>query len=485
MTANTGLQKKEMLKTQSKVRRRRLDLIQLPFARFFLTNRWPQLMLRTIALAGFVLAILTGLIGTPIGSRNFSIVFVWIAWWALLMLVAVPLFGRGWCSICPIPMPGEWIQQGALLDPQTGGHSLSKRWPKKLRNIWLQNGAFALVALFSSVVLTSPQVSAIVLALFLFIGIGASLIYERRAFCRYLCPVGGFIGLYSQLAPVELRVKNTSVCAAHTEKTCYTGSSAGYGCPWQVYPGGLVKNTYCGMCMECLRTCPHSNIAINLRAPGSDLLHPSGRKLDEAFKAFIMLGSAIVYSAVMLGPWGILKSAAYQVGSLPWLVYAFGFLTFVFGLLPGLFYLAVKSGQAVGGQQKDPRSTAKSKSGFSKKAFVALAYTLVPLGLAAWIAFSLAFVFPNLSYIWPALSDPFGWGWNLFGTAHLDWTPYFTQVVPLFQVIVLLGGLFWASRTAFQIASQIAPAGAANRQALPVLAFCLFVTAGLLGLLIA
>ena len=74
---------------------------------------------------------------------------------------------------------------------------------------------------------------------FLLVAIGASLVFERRAFCRYLCPVGGFIGLYSQSAPLELRVVDASVCASHTEKTCYTGSSQGYGCPWQVFPGGL------------------------------------------------------------------------------------------------------------------------------------------------------------------------------------------------------------------------------------------------------
>lgn len=463
----------------------RVDLTRLRLIRLILRNRWPQFLIRAIALAGFVFAILTGLFGTPVGSRNFGIVFVWIAWWALLMLIAVPVFGRGWCSICPIPMPGEWLQQGAVLDPGGPGLGLGRRWPNKLRNIWLQNGAFALVALFSAVVLTSPQVSAIVLASFLFIAIAASLIFERRAFCRYLCPVGGFIGLYSQLSPIELRVKESSVCAAHTEKTCYTGSMDGYGCPWQVFPAGLVKNTYCGACMECLRTCPYDNIAINLRLPGRDLLQSGGRKMDEAFKAFIMLGSAMVYSAVMLGPWGALKSAAYSVGSLSWLLYALIFMAFVFGLLPGLFLLAVASGQRLAGQFKKERSTRLSSLKAVKKPFIAFACALVPLGLTAWIAFSLSFVFTNLSYLWPALSDPFGWGWNLIGTSNLIWTPYLTQIVPYLQVLVLLVGLLWASRTARHIASQLYPASSAARQALPVVAYCLVSTAGLLGLLIA
>lgn len=461
----------------------RFDLTRLPLVMPILRGRWPQLLVRLVALAGFIFAILAGLFGTPVGSRNFAIIFVWIAWWALLMLLAVPIFGRGWCSICPIPVPGEWLQNGALLAPQAGkpgssrpqrqGLSLGWRWPRALRNIWIQNGAFTLVALFSTVILTQPRLTSAILLLFLLVALAASLLYERRSFCRYLCPVGGFIGLYSQLAPLELRVKDTAICASHTEKTCYTGNASGYGCPWQVFPGGLIKNTYCGLCMECLRTCPHENLALNLRSPGADLVQPSGRKLDESFKAFIMLGSACVYSATLLGPWGWLKATAYNLGSAGWFVYALSFLLLVFGILPGTFLLAVRAGRRF-----------SLSAAPLRKSFIAFSYCLVPLGLSAWIAFSLSFVFTNLSYLWPALSDPFGWGWNLLGAAGVAWTPYFTNILPSLQVFVLLGGLFWASLTARRIAGESSPGRLAPLQALPVVVYCLSVSLGLMFLLV-
>lgn len=452
----------------------RYDLLQIPFMKTMLRSRWPQFLFTAAALGGFVFAVAAGFLGTPVGSRNFAIIFVWIAWWALLMLGAVPLLGRGWCSICPIPAPGEWLQRGAVLGPGgQNGLGLNRRWPRRLRNIWAQNLGFTLVALFSSVVLTQPAITAIVLGAFLFIALGASLVFERRAFCRYLCPVGGFIGLYSQAAPVEVRVKDRAVCAGHTEKTCYTGNEAGYGCPWQVFPGGLTKNTFCGTCMECLRTCPHDNIAINIRPFGADLAVKSGRKLDEAYKAFIMLGSAMVYAAVLLGPWGALKSAAYPIGSLDWLVYAASFLLVVLGLIPGLFYLAVWLGTRLAGSGRAMRGE-----------FTRLAYACIPLGLAAWMAFSLSFVFTNLSYLWPALSDPLGWGWNLFGTAGVGWTPYLTQVVPGLQVMLLTIGLVWASRTAQGIAAEALPGRLARRQAVPVIGFCLAITIAMLVLLV-
>ncbi|NIW36070.1 MAG: 4Fe-4S binding protein [Gemmatimonadetes bacterium] len=454
---------------------RRVDLARPPLVKRLLRSRWPQLLLTLAALAGFTFAIVTGFAGTPVGNRNFAVVFVWIAWWAALILLLVPVLGRGWCSVCPIPAPGEWLQRGAVLGPGGRRLGLERRWPKRFRNIWLQNAGFLLLALFAAVVLTRPTVTAIVLLGILVIATGTSLVFERRAFCRYLCPVGGFIGLYSQLAPVELRVKDTSVCASHRDKTCYTGNADGYGCPWNVYPAGLVKNINCGLCFECVRACPYDNLAFNLRAPGADLTEPRGRRLDEAYKAFIMLGAAVIYSAVMLGPWGWLKTAAYAVGSLEWLAYVAAFLAFILVLLPGCFLLAVRLGQALAGGE------------LARKAFASLAYSLVPLGLGAWIAFSVSFVFANGSYIWPALSDPLGWGWDIAGTAGVSWSPYLTGLVPELQAITLLGGFVWSGITTRRIAGQLLDAGQRGkdlRLATPVLVFSLAVTVLLLALLV-
>jgi len=453
----------------------RIELTQYPIFRALLLSRWPQFILTSLALAGFLLAILTGWFGTPVGSRNFSVIFVWIAWWAILMLIAVPFFGRGWCSICPIPAPGEWLQRGALLQPHgKGGLTLGKRWPSKLRNIWLQNGAFLLVALFSTIVLTQPRFTAIVLTAFLLIAIATSLIFERRAFCRYLCPVGGFIGLYSQLAPIELRVKDPAVCATHKTKDCYNGNSQGYGCPWQVFPGGLTKNTYCGLCMECLRSCTEDNIVVQVRPFGKDLSLPGGRRLDEAYKAFIMLGSALVYMLVLLGPWGGLKSAAYQVGSASWFAYVGAFLTFVLAIVPGLFSAAVLIGRRLAGLRYETR---RSVTNF--------AYALIPLGLSAWVAFSLSFVFANLTYLAPALSDPFGWGWNLIGAAGVAWSPLFTETIPLLQIAILLVGLFASIYPVRNVAAEGVSNSAALQQSIPVSLFCLGMTILIIALLVA
>ena len=442
----------------------RIELTHNPFIKNALKNRFPQLAVFVVMLVGYIFAVLAGLVGTPVGSHNFSIVFVWIAWWAILILIAVPFFGRGWCAVCPIPLPGEWLQRGAVLNsPHRKPRWLNLRWPKLLRNIWLQSISFLLLALFSSVLLTNPNITGIVLAAMLFGAIGLSTVFERRAFCRYLCPVGGFIGLYSQTAPIELRIKDKHVCVTCDGKPCYSGSQAGYGCPWDVFPGGLTKNTYCGLCMECIRTCPHDNIAINLRPFSADLAKPSTR-IDEAFKAFIMLGSAMIYAGVLLGPWGLLKDAAYNVGTSAWFVYAIVFLAIIFVILPGSFWLMIfpsPSGRGVG-----------------VRGFASLATALIPLGLMFWVAFSLSFVLTNASYILVSLSDPLGLGWNLFGTANTVWRPMLMSVLAPAQTLALVGGLIWSACTAQKAASET------RTSSLPVILYCFSITLVMLWLLL-
>lgn len=428
-------------------------LARFPWLRRFLTSRVWQPAAMLITLVGFVLAILAGVWGTPAGARNFGIIFVWIVWWTLLIIALVPLFGRLWCAVCPIPAPGEWLQRRGIVRRVPGRLlGLGRRWPRWLRNIWLQNVGFLLVALFSTVILTRPAVTGWLLLGFLTLSVGLSLVFEGRAFCRYLCPVGGFIGLFSLLAPLELRVKDRGVCQQHTHKDCLIGTACSYGCPWGVYPGALRRNAYCGLCAECLRSCPKDNIALRLRPFGADLWVAGERRLDEAYKAFIMLSSALLYPVVLLGPRGWLKQLANLETWSGWALYAAGFLAVNLLVVPGAFWLVSAGVQRLAAISLPTR-----------RLFVDYAYGLVPLALAAWIAFSLSFALINGSYALPVLSDPFGWGWDLLGTAELSWQPVASGWLPGLQAVVLLAGLACSIAATWRIARQHVPAGAAER----------------------
>lgn len=439
----------------------RLNLYRLPWLRPLLESRWPQFLARALALAGFVFAIAAGLFGSVVGSHNFAIIFVWIAWWSAFKLVFIPLGGRSWCSICPIPLPGDWLQQGGILI-KGRGLGLNLRWPKRLKGSWLQSGAFLLIGLFSALTLTDPRVTGWVLLALFGLAIGLSLVFEKRAFCSHICPIGGFSGMYAQTAPVELRVIDTEICAKHSDKSCYKA------CPWGLYPVAFRDSSACGLCMECLRACPQDNLALNLRPFGTDIGKPkTSNRLDETFLALVMLGSALAFAAVFVGPWGWLKSAAFAIGTWQWAGYAAGLLALNLILLPGLFALAAWIGQKLSAKNLPLKREIANQS-----------QTLLPLGLMAWIAFTVSFALPKLGFVMGVMNDPFGWGWNLLGASYTPWSPDVSGFSPAIQVAILLIGLFWSADVANRLAAPD------RRRTLPILAFCLLFSLAMLWLLV-
>jgi polyferredoxin len=444
----------------------RINLARIAWLRPILQSRWPQFFLRALTLAGFIFIILAGLLGSPVGSHNFAIIFVWIAWWTALKLAFIPLGGRSWCSVCPIPLPGEWLQRGGIFLKGRRRFGLGWRWPKRLRGAWLQWGAFLIIGLFSALTLTDPSITAWVLLTLLGLATGLSLIFEHRAFCTYLCPIGGFSGIYAKTAPLEVRVLDAAVCASHAQKTCYDD------CPWGLYPLGLRDSAQCGLCLECLRSCPFDNIAVNLRPFGSDLVQSrQSRRLDEAFLALMMLGSAVAFAAVFIGPWGSLKMAAFAIGSPAWLFYSLGFLGLNLVVLPALFALAVWAGQIWSGSETPLRRAMATQS-----------QALLPLGLLAWMAFTISFAFPKFNDVFSVLSDPLGWGWDLLGTANSFKSPPALAFSPLLQALILLVGLYWSADLVCRLAKEAE--GRNVKRALPLLVFCLGYTLVMLWLLV-
>jgi ferredoxin len=444
----------------------RLNLYRVDWLRPLFESRWPQFILRMLTLAGFVFTILAGLFGPQVGSHNFAIIFVWIAWWTALKLVFIPFGGRSWCSICPIPLPGDWLQQGGIMEPGQRRFGLNLRWPKRLRGSWMQSGAFLLIGLFSAVTLTNPQVTGWVLLAIFGLAVGMSLVFEKRAFCTSLCPIGGFSGMYAETSPVELRIIEKDICAKHEVKSCYQA------CPWGLYPVAFRDSSACGLCMECLRACPSDNLALNLRPFGSDLgRQKTTSRLDETFLALVMLGSVVTFAAVFTGPWGWLKSAAFEIGSLPWVRYALAYLALNLLLLPVIFIGAVWVGD---------RFSVSWNS--LKRAIATQAQVLLPLGLMAWIAFTVSFALPKLILILDMLNDPFGWGWSILGLNHSIQKVSISGPSMVLQVLLLLVGLFWS----FSVLRKLAATSGKKSQGtkLPIMAFSLVFTLLMLWLLV-
>ena len=166
---------------------------------------------------------------------------------------------------------------------------------------------------------------------------------------------------------------------------------------------------------------------------------------------------------MLLGPWGFLKDAAYSIGSPSWIGYVFGLLAFIGVVLPGLFALCVSPG--------------RSRPEFRKR-FARLSTSLIPLGLTAWIAFSLSFVLTNGSYVLASMSDPLNLGWDLFGTATMAWGSMLTAGLAPVQSLILVAGALWSSRLAQKSAAEthISP--------IPVMLYCVAVVSVIMWLLL-
>lgn len=397
----------------------------------------------------FYLFILSSLWGSPVGNRNITIVVVWILWWFILKAILVPLGGRLWCLMCPLPAPAEWLSRRSLTavryfqEPFKRLHhrfsGLQKDWPLKLRNIWLQNILFLVLISFGMILITRPLATALMFIIILVVTLVLSLIYRQRVFCLYLCPVGGFLGTYSMASMTEVRAIDPDVCIKHKEKTCLTGGLRGWACPWNQYVGKMNRNNHCGMCTECIKSCPKDNVGIFIRPFGSDKVL---KGYDEMFNVIIMLVIAMAFSITMLGPWGFIKDAANVTESkqiVPFLVYLVVIWSAALIVFPGLFVLAARGANRLTGNMVTHRVMA-----------LRLAYILIPVGIFAWIAFSLPAIMINYGYIISVFSDPLGLGWDLLGTADSHFMPFIPEWIPLIQGVVLLLGIYFGISRGYQ-----------------------------------
>jgi ferredoxin len=427
----------------------------------------------------FYLFILSSLWGSPVGNRNIAIVFVWILWWFVLKAILVPLGGRLWCFMCPLPAPAEWLSRMSLTavrylkKPFRRLHhrylGLQKDWPRFIRNVWLQNILFLILISFGMILITRPLATALLFLVILAGTLMMTLIFRHRVFCLYLCPVGGFLGTYSMASMTEVRSIDPEVCVKHKDKSCLTGGSGGWACPWNQYVGNMARNNYCGLCTECIKSCPRDNVGLFIRPFGAD------KKLkgyDEVFNVIIMLVVAVVFSIVMLGPWGFIKDAANVTESrqvIPFLIYLAAIWSLALIIIPGFFMLVAWGARCLAGASINLRTLT-----------FRLSYILIPIGIFAWIAFSLPTIMVNYGYIISVFSDPLGLGWDLLGTADIHFAPLIPDWIPVIQGIVLLAGLYLGLSRGFAALKDILPETGSQLRAMLLPAIFALLTVNLL-----
>ncbi len=297
----------------------RVDLLtHVPWLRQVLLSRWYPEGLWIVMMAFFVPVTIAGFLGPQARDSSVTLNLFWAWWWPGYLFLFV-FVGRIWCAVCPFMITAEWIRRASLwLFPRqqlTWNTQWLNRW-----GAWILFGGFVAIYLWEKL-WDLPHHAVLSAWLLLTITAGAvifSLIYERRLWCRYLCPIGGMNGMFAKLAMIELR-STQQVCGSQCSTFgCYKGSSATPvtfadalptegqatgGCPLYSHPAQLPDNRDCVLCMTCLKACPHRSVQLNLRFPTSDLLDNHRGAWAEVALLLLLFGGVFMHHAQRILAW--------------------------------------------------------------------------------------------------------------------------------------------------------------------------------------
>lgn len=413
------------------------------FLRKLVASRWPQAILVMAAMVLVYVVLLTTLFGTKMSGRNLGVLLMWAIWLFLLVAIITPFLGRIWCTICPLPFFGDLIQRKSVLSPAEGvkGEYRNKftglflKWPVWLRNSWPK--LFLLLALttFSSTLVAVPKVTGFAVILLLVLPTILSSVFELRAFCRYLCPVSGFVGPFSRMSMLALRNKSQKTCDRCKAHYCQKGSPNGWACPYGINVGEINENSDCGLCLECTRSCLYNNVTLYTRPFAAEL---GTRNLSEAWLNIGVFTLAAVYSVLYQGHWPVVRDYVNILDKGNWGlfgIYALLVWSLALAIMPGIIYLL----SFIGARLSKLQVTAK-------EVFLGSAGAILPLGLMLWISFVIPMLFVNVTFVKQSFSDPFGWGWDFFNTANIPWHQFLPRLVPWLQSVLVLAGLHLSLR---------------------------------------
>ena len=170
----------------------------------------------------------------------------------------------------------------------------------------------------------------------------------------------------------------------------------------------VVFGTFARFAPTEARTGPRPELI--LRPFGAGLL--DSRSASPSMMAFVLLLlSTVLYDGLLNTPeWTILENAIGALlrspGEFELIAVRSAGLVAFWLLFLGAYTLIAAMMSAAAGGSRSPREIAQR-----------FAFTLVPIAIGYHLAHYLVFLLVQGQYIIPLMSDPFGWGWNLFGTA--------------------------------------------------------------------
>jgi hypothetical protein len=393
----------------------RFDLFRLRLLRALLNSRPLVAGLRLLSVALFVLVVVAGLFGEQ-GGYNIAPVFVWVIWWVGLGFF-VAFVGNVWPLVNPWRILFEWADGLARrLGPkglELGAHYLASLgvWPAVVLYsafVWIEN-----VYSGSAV----PRAIALFALSYTLISLYGMAFFGKETWLRRGEAFSAFFDLLGRFAPTEVRTKSTELCR---------------GCDACVTAGECVG------CYECFARAAPEERELNLRPFAVGLGRPE--PVAPGGVTFVVLVLAgVTYDGLLETPLWVEVVRLTPVGQ------TLG-LALLVALFLGAYLGFVGLSQVLGGG-----------SGFRRFA-AAYTFSLVPIAVAYQVAHYYTLLLLQGQLIVGRASDPFGWGWDLFGTAAFQ---------PRYGFVG--AGFVWYSQVALIVAGHVVAVYLAHRISLRLL----------------
>ncbi len=417
------------------------DLLDAYFFKNLVKNRFFRPTVNVIFFIALLIIIYFGLSSEPDlrfkGGIPFATTMIWDIWHPLLAFTII-LLGRLWCFACPIGAVGDWTQSV---------FSLKKKYPEKYRNLWIAVIFFLFIFAAERhlfMFTRNPPNTAYLLLFFTGLAVVMGIIYEKRTFCRYICPIGLVLGLFSMLSAIELRCKSRKTCNDHNIKECVIGSEAGKACPVGEFPQTMERNNHCIMCMECVKSCSKDNIRISPRLPGRDIINSRKTHLDEAY----LVHGIIVIFLFVLGMERLqFRNAVINFvrSTAPFDTMAFHdfFINYWRNMWAVIIFAAITLG-AAGLMYLSSRASFSGKN--TKEKFIELSYAFLPLSLSVYLAENTFRLLKGLLFITAGIGQFFGKVWEF----AIDF-----ETIDHMQIALLTAGFIFTIWAGYLISKKV------------------------------
>jgi hypothetical protein len=416
------------------------DLMRVPGLGHLFRWRYARPVLQAPLLIISVVMILHGLFGPSLAPKNLATTLSWLHFRGVLVLVLL-CAGNFFCMACPFMLVRQFARR--FLKPRFD-------WPRTLRNKWVSVALFVLI-LFAYELFdlwSSPWWTAwLILAYFISVLVVDGL-FKHASFCKFVCPIGQFNFIASTLSPLEVKVRDQDVCTGCHTKDCIRGRREPAsdlvvirGCELALFQPRKVGNMDCTFCLDCVHACPHDNVGILSRLPGSELLTDpirSGigyfsRRKDLAALAIVFTFGALLNAFGMVSP---VYAVERRLGKLLHVSHEAPVLGVIFA-----FFLILEPVVLLGFATWWMRTWAGIQSGWLPL-MVRYTYGLVPLGFGMWLAhYGFHFLSGLYTVIPVTQSAVASLGFSFLGKPHWAWRGVPANIVMVIEIGFLLLGV--------------------------------------------